>query len=434
VDSALDLGRIAAVIEAVDPDLVALQEVDSMVERTGVVDQTAELASATGMHAAFGSFMPYQGGAYGMAILSRLPPEESSNLRLPAGAEPRTALAVTVVLPGTRTPLRFVGIHFYRTEEERLAQVASLEEQLADDPVPTILAGDFNSRPGSAVLERLESSWVVVDKGVDRLTFPSYAPAREIDFVLLRPRDRFEVLGGEVLEEPVASDHRPVLVDLVVKGSGGPESLGTAILVHGLGRSATSMALLEHRLEGAGFRVVSVDYPSTRRPLEALVDSLASAVESCCEEEADSVHFVTHSMGGILVRAYLASRPSYGGRVVMLSPPNQGSEVVDALAPSPLLTALLGPAGSRLGTDSLGLPAELGPVGFSLGVIAGNRSLNPIGSWLIPGPDDGKVAVERARVEGLSDFLVVPATHTFIMNRQDVADATVRFLREGRFR
>ena len=117
----------------------------------------------------------------------------------------------------------------------------------------------------------------------------------------------------------------------------------------------------------------------------------------------------------------------------MLSPPSQGSELIDAFEDSPLLRIFLGPAGVELGTDSTDIVAELPPVRFTLGVITGNLSINPFTSRLIPGPDDGKVAVDNARVEGQADFLVLPATHTFIMNRADVADATIRFLQEGRF-
>jgi hypothetical protein len=117
----------------------------------------------------------------------------------------------------------------------------------------------------------------------------------------------------------------------------------------------------------------------------------------------------------------------------MLSPPSQGSELVDAFADSPLLRSILGPAGSRLGTDSASIPNQLGDVRFSLGIITGDRSLNPLGSWLIPGPDDGKVGVDRANIEGAADFKVVSATHTFIMNRRDVAEEIVHFLRHGRF-
>ncbi len=213
-----------------------------------------------------------------------------------------------------------------------------------------------------------------------------------------------------------------------------PVGAETVILVHGLGRTPASMAILGSRLEAAGFRVINFGYPSRAEPIEELADRLDDEVQQCCADEAGYVHFVTHSMGGVLVRSYLSDRaPEYAGRVVMLSPPNQGSEIVDAFADSPRLRSLLGPSGSRLGTDSSGIASELGPVRFTLGIITGDRSLNPVGSWLIPGPDDGKVSVRRARVEGATDFLVVPASHTFIMNRAEVADQVVQFLRNGRF-
>ena len=212
-----------------------------------------------------------------------------------------------------------------------------------------------------------------------------------------------------------------------------PDDAETVVLVHGLGRTPASMLILQNRLEGAGYRVVNYGYPSTSQPLEILVEDLAIALIECCSD-SEAVHFVTHSMGGVLVRIYLAELDvPFDGHVVMLSPPSQGSEIIDAFADSPLLHSLLGPSGVRLGTDSTGVAAELGPVNFSLGIIAGDRSINPIGSWLIPGPDDGKVSVERARLEGAADFLVVHATHTFIMNRRDVAEEVVHFLSEGRF-
>ena len=218
----------------------------------------------------------------------------------------------------------------------------------------------------------------------------------------------------------------------VLGGSPAPDGATPVVVVHGLGRTTASMAILASRLEEAGFRVVRFGYPSRTEPLEALVDRLRDAVERW--DDPGRVHFVTHSMGGVLVRSYLSERPGpHAGRVVMLSPPNQGSEIVDAFADSPVLGSFLGPAGSRLGTTPDGIASQLGPIRFSLGIITGNRSLSPIGSWLIPGPDDGKVGVDRANVEGSSAFLVLPATHTFIMNRRDVADEVVHFLQHGRF-
>jgi len=213
-----------------------------------------------------------------------------------------------------------------------------------------------------------------------------------------------------------------------------PDGAETVIVVHGLGRTPASMSVLEYRLENEGYRIVSFGYPSRSEPIETLVGLLADEVERCCAAERETVHFVTHSMGGILVRSYLADQPRpRRGRVVMLSPPSQGSELIDALEDSPLLRLTLGPAATELGTDSSDIAARFGPVHFSLGIITGDVSFNPLYSSLIPGPDDGKVGVDNARVPGAADFLVLPATHTFIMNRSDAADAVIRFLRTGRF-
>ncbi len=214
MDERLDLERIARLISSVDPDLVAIQEVDRVVERTGRVDQAAALGDLTGMTALFGGFMEYQGGHYGMALLSRWPVVESRNHRLPDGAEPRTALTARVRSPATGREIVFVGIHFYRTAEERWSQASRVMEIFAAEEAPVILAGDFNSEPDSEVIRGLAEVWTLPGKGADRLTFPSYGPEREIDFIMYRPADRFEVIRHVVLDEPVASDHRPVLLEL----------------------------------------------------------------------------------------------------------------------------------------------------------------------------------------------------------------------------
>jgi len=206
------------------------------------------------------------------------------------------------------------------------------------------------------------------------------------------------------------------------------------VLLHGLGSHPATMTLLGMRLRIAGYRVVNPKYPSTTQPLEKLVDQLAAVVARCRADGADVVHFVAHSLGSIMVRAYLAEqKDSHKGRVVMLSPPNQGTEIVDAFQRSPLLTRLLGPVGARPGTDADSIPSSLGPADFEVGIIAGTRSVNPIGSWIIPGPSDGSVSVERARLEGAAAFKVIGGTHTFLMNRRDVAKDAIHFLREGKF-
>lgn len=215
MDEVLDLERIAALIQDLEPDLVALQEVDRKVERTGFVDQAAVLAELTGMAYEFGAFMPYQGGDYGMAVLSRWPVVVATNHRLPDGDEPRSALGVRVRSPTSGRELEFVGIHLYRTAEERLAQARQLADVYEGVDVPVILAGDFNSTPESEVIAFLAESWRFIDKGPDRLTFPSTGPEREIDFVALRPGTMFRVAAQRLVDEPVISDHRPLLVELI---------------------------------------------------------------------------------------------------------------------------------------------------------------------------------------------------------------------------
>ena len=212
MDGVLDLERIARVINALDPDIVALQEVDSNVARTNGVDQAGVLAELTGMRAVFGDFMEYQGGRYGMALLSGLPVVETVNHRLPDGEEPRTAVAARLGLPDSDDEIVVVGIHFYRSEVERLAQAQRVLEIYEGDTVPVILAGDFNSTLASPVMSLVTQHWVIPDKGENHFTFPADEPDREIDFIGFRPADRFRVVESRVIPESVASDHRPVLL------------------------------------------------------------------------------------------------------------------------------------------------------------------------------------------------------------------------------
>ncbi len=214
------------------------------------------------------------------------------------------------------------------------------------------------------------------------------------------------------------------------------EDVEYVILLHGLARSSRSMEKLEKNLITHGYRVVNLDYPSTKHPIEYLAEEILGGVFARYRGKPSSkIHFVTHSLGGIILRYYLKNHnlPNLG-RVVMLSPPNQGSEIVNHLKNTLLFKKINGPAGQQLGTDKNSIPLKLGPVDFELGVIAGNRSLNPLYSAILPGQDDGVVSVERAKVKGMIDFLVTRQTHTYIMQSKKVIEQVIHFLKHGVFK
>jgi triacylglycerol lipase len=206
------------------------------------------------------------------------------------------------------------------------------------------------------------------------------------------------------------------------------------VLLHGMGRTAFSMQPLADYLEDAGYRTVNLSYPSTRANIESIAATFIPEAIAACGAAPRRIHFVTHSLGGIVLRCYLQTHSlPPGSRIVMLAPPNQGSELVDRFRNQAWYQRLNGPAGQQLGTDAASLPNRLKPVAGEVGVIAGHRTLEPWFSALIPGADDGKVAVTRTRLAEMRDFLEVDHGHTFIMYGADVARQVRYFLEHGAF-
>jgi len=207
------------------------------------------------------------------------------------------------------------------------------------------------------------------------------------------------------------------------------------VLLHGLARTSASMNKLEMAISKAGYVVANIDYPSRTRPIEELAElAVKKGLAQCQQLKAKPVNFVTHSLGGILVRQYYKKhKPANVKRVVMLGPPNKGSEIVDNLKDVMGFELLMGPAGKQLGTSKQDVPKRLGPVNFELGVIAGTNSINLLLSSYLPDPDDGAVSIESAKIEGMRGFVALPVTHLFMMRNDRVIKQVIHFLLQGRF-
>ena len=225
-------------------------------------------------------------------------------------------------------------------------------------------------------------------------------------------------------------------VNAAVPAQAEPVSLdqpASVILLHGLGRTPKSMNPLAEYLTERGFRVYNFSYPSTSGTPDQLVALLREQIDTCCAD-SQKLHFVGHSLGGILVRATLARDPRANvGRLVMLGPPNHGSELVDKFGELALFRWALGPTAPQLGTASDSFPNRLPALSIEVGVIAGTDSVNPLGAFVLPDEDDGMVTVAGTKLEGMKDFLTVPSSHTFIMRSPEVARQVAHFLHTGSF-
>jgi len=226
-----------------------------------------------------------------------------------------------------------------------------------------------------------------------------------------------------------------IVFTIVLPCPGSWASEECVIVLHGLGRTKWSMYMMERSLRDEGYRVWNESYPSTDEPIEVLAENhLSKGLAYCDEMNTSAVHFVTHSMGGIMLRQYfqIHSAPQ-NARAVLLAAPNKGSEIVDLLKEYWVFSASTGPAGKQLGTEETSLPNQLAPIDMHIGVIAGASTSDPWFSGFIQGEDDGKVSVESAKLHEMDDLLVVDSGHTFIMNNTFVIAQTILFLKHGIF-
>ena len=220
VDGKLDVPRIAQVILSVDPDLVALQEVDKNTIRTGKVNQDIELSRLTKMNSVFGSNITFQGGQYGNAILSKFPIIKNKNFLLPNvdSGEQRGLLQSQIQISNKENVLFFsTHLDHRRSDTERLASAKAINQIISlDNKSPAILAGDFNDVPDSPTLKELGKAWLRTNKKILR-TIPASKPSRQIDYIFVQPKERWKIIESQVLDEDTASDHRAIfsIIELI---------------------------------------------------------------------------------------------------------------------------------------------------------------------------------------------------------------------------
>ena len=207
------------------------------------------------------------------------------------------------------------------------------------------------------------------------------------------------------------------------------------IILHGLRGKSASFVKLEQALLEQGLNVCRIDYPSKNGTIQALADNaIAEAISRCERANSDTLFFIAHSMGAILVRYFLQEHHVHNlGSVVLLSPPNHGIELIDTFDGCRLFRQFNGPAGMQMGAREDGFIQDLKKPDYAVGVIMSKKSINPIASAFIPGKDDGRVSIESAKLDGMTDFVLVNSNHQVVMKKQETIDHIISFIQTGRF-
>jgi pimeloyl-ACP methyl ester carboxylesterase len=206
------------------------------------------------------------------------------------------------------------------------------------------------------------------------------------------------------------------------------------ILLHGIARSSNHMKPIEKYLTAKNYDVININYPSTDHKIEDLIDIIYKILDQNITE-SKKINFIGYSMGGLVTRALIHKyRPKNLNKVILLAPPNRGSEVADFFKNNFLYKKIYGKSGQELTTkDNKNLEKILGIVDYPLGIIAGNFTIDPISSYLIPGDDDGKVSIKSTKIDNMTDHIVISVSHTFFPSNKNVHKQILYFLEYGSF-